>query len=128
MDYASGKEFTDWIDAKLKTFVKPSKPQDAIRNWVINTLTDKESRFRISNNGKQIEIGEGTGYRFLPTKNTAYDYLTTEDKEVLDAVLKRFGKATKKEIVETMHKEDAYTETAPSDIIQFKYAKTLSLA
>lgn len=77
---------------------------------------------------EEIEIGEGTGYRFLPTKNTAYDYLTTEDKEVLDAVLKRFGKATKKEIVETMHKEDAYTETAPSDIIQFKYAKTLSLA
>lgn len=62
MDYACGKEFTDWIDAKLNTFVKPSKPQDAIRNWVINTLTDKESRFRISNNGKQIEIGEGTAW------------------------------------------------------------------
>ena len=37
------------------------------------------------------------------------------------------AKLPKNEIVDTMHKEDAYTETAPHDIIQFKYAKTLSL-
>ena len=28
---------------------------------------------------------------------------------------------------EDMHHEDAYTETAPNDIIQFKYAASLSL-
>ena len=39
-----------------------------------------------------------------------------------------FGKLSKARIVETMHQEDAYTETAPNDIIQFKYAKTLSIS
>ena len=48
--------------------------------------------------------------------------------EILDAIIQRFGKVPKNEIVDTMHKEDAYTETAPHDVIQFKYAKTLSLA
>ena len=50
------------------------------------------------------------------------------DPYLLDAVIQRFGKLSKNEIVETMHKEDAYTKTAPHDVIQFKYAKTLSLA
>ena len=35
---------------------------------------------------------------------------------ILDAVINRFGKLPKNEIVNTMHKEDAYTETAPHDI------------
>lgn len=77
---------------------------------------------------EEIEIGEGTGYKFIGTKNQVYNNLTSEDKDVLDAVIRRFGKISKNEIVETMHKEDAYKETAPSDIIQYKYAKTLSIA
>ena len=76
---------------------------------------------------EEVEMGDGTGYRFLPSKNKEYMYLSPEDMEILDAVINRFGKLPKNEIVNTMHKEDAYTETAPHDIIQFKYAKTLSL-
>ena len=76
---------------------------------------------------EEVEIGEGTGYRFLPTENKNYPYLTPENKAILDAVIEQFGNASKAEIVRTMHQEDAYTETAPNDIIQFKYAKTLSL-
>ena len=63
----------------------------------------------------------------LPTREIYIDNLTEEDKIIMDAVIRRFGKATKDEIVYAMHKEDAYKETAPRDIIQFKYAKTLSL-
>ena len=77
---------------------------------------------------EEVEMGEGTGYRFLPSEDKEYMHLTTEDREILDAVINRFGKLPRNEIVDTMHKEDAYTETAPHDIIQFKYAKTLSLA
>lgn len=77
---------------------------------------------------EEIEMGDGTGYRFLPTENKEYPHLTPEDREILDAVILRFGRASKNEIVETMHQEDAYTETAPHDIIQFKYAQTLSLS
>ena len=77
---------------------------------------------------EEIDMGDGTGYKFLPTANKEYLHLTTEDKEILNAVIRRFGTASKNSIVETMHQEEAYTETAPNDIIQFKYAKTLSLS
>ena len=76
---------------------------------------------------EEIDMGDGTGYRFLPTEDKTYPTLTSEDREILDAVIQRFGRASKNEIVETMHHEDAYTETAPNDIIQFKYAATLSI-
>ena len=76
---------------------------------------------------EEIDMGDGTGYRFLPSENRVYAHLTAEDMEILDVVIRRFGRSTRSEIVETMHKEDAYTETAPNDIIRFKYAKTLSL-
>ena len=77
---------------------------------------------------EEIDMGDGTGYKFLPTENKEYHYLTSEDQEILDAVIQRFGRVSKAEIVENMHQEDAYTETAPHDIIQFKYAQTLSIS
>ncbi len=77
---------------------------------------------------EEIDMGDGTGYRFLPTENKEYPHLASEDKEILDAVIRRFGRSSKSLIVEAMHQEDAYTETAPKDIIQFKYAQTLSLS
>ena len=77
---------------------------------------------------EEVEMGDGTGYRFLPSANKEYTHLTSEDTELLDVVIQRFGRLSKNEIVDLMHKEDAYTETAQHDIIQFKYAKTLSIA
>ncbi len=77
---------------------------------------------------EEIDMGDGTGYRFLPTPVKEYSHLTLEDKGILDAVVERFGSMSKNEIVETMHQEDAYIETAPYDIIQFKYTKTLSMS
>lgn len=76
---------------------------------------------------EEIDMGDGTAYRFLPTEDKTYPMLSAEDKRILDAIIHRFGKSSKSEIVETMHHEDAYTETALHDIIQFKYAKTLSI-
>ena len=77
---------------------------------------------------EEVDMGDGTGCRFLPSEDREYRFLTPEDVEILDAVIQRFGRLTRNEIVDTMHKEDAYTETAPHDIILFKYAKTLSMA
>ncbi|MCR4722379.1 MAG: SocA family protein [Eubacteriales bacterium] len=77
---------------------------------------------------EEIDMGDGTGYRFLPTEDKEYHHLTADDKEILDAVILRFGRTSKNSIIEAMHHEDAYTETAPKDIIQFKYAQTLSLS
>lgn len=77
---------------------------------------------------EEIEIGDGTGYKFSPTENKEYPNLTPDDKIILDTIIKRFGKTSKKDIVKTMHQEDAYTKTSPHDIILFKHAKTLSVA
>ncbi len=77
---------------------------------------------------EEIDMGEGTGYKILPTDHREYPNLSPEDQGVLDDIILRFGSTTKAEIVEIMHQEDAYTETAPGDIIQFKYALTLSIS
>ena len=77
---------------------------------------------------EEIDMGDGTGYHFLPTENKDYPHLSQEDKEILNEVIRQFGKCSKSRIVEAMHQEDAYTNTAPNEIIQFNYAKTLSLS
>ena len=79
-------------------------------------------------NCEEIDMGDGTGYKFLPTSNKDYSFLNQEDKEIMDAIIQQFGNLSKAEIVEIMHQEEAYLETAPGDIIQFKYAKTLSIS
>ena len=75
-----------------------------------------------------FEMGDGTGFKFLPMENKEYPYLSSVDKEILDTIIQRFGKVPTSEIVELMHQEDAYIETAPFDIVQFKYAQTLSVS
>lgn len=77
---------------------------------------------------EEIEMGDGTAYKFLPTESKEYPHLSIEDIGILDDIIERFGNASKDEIVNTMHREAAYTETAPRDIIQFKYAQSLSLS
>ncbi|MBO4888915.1 MAG: DUF4065 domain-containing protein [Firmicutes bacterium] len=77
---------------------------------------------------EETDIGEGTAYHFLPTEIKEYPHLSSEDTGILDTVIDRFGQASKSRIVQAMHREEAYRETAPRDIIQFKYTKNLSLS
>ncbi|MDE7067265.1 MAG: SocA family protein, partial [Schaedlerella arabinosiphila] len=49
--------------------------------------------------------------------------LSDADKSILDIVIDKLGKMTKSEIITFMHKELAYTETAPRDAISFKYVE-----
>ena len=77
---------------------------------------------------EEIDMGDGTAYKFLPTENKEYPHLSIEDISIIDAVIDKFGSSSKDEIVNAMHREAAYTETAPRDIIQFKYAESLSLS
>ena len=78
-------------------------------------------------NCEESEKDDGTIYCFRPTENKEYLNLSEQDIDVLDTVIEKFGFSTKNEIVDAMHKETAYTETAPRDIIQFKYTMELSL-
>ena len=73
-------------------------------------------------------MGEGTGYKFLPTETKEYPNLSSDDQGVLDDIIRRFGNTPKAEIVEIMYQEDAYIETAPGGIIQFKHALMLSIS
>ena len=82
---------------------------------------------------KEIEYDEEDscyGYpakHFKPSLKTHYPTLTKEDIAVLDTIIEKFGQYTKDQIVKEMHSERAYIETAPRDIIQFQYAKYLSI-
>lgn len=58
-DYASIKDFTNWISTKYKV-VKSTQPNKfAVEDWIKNQLSDPSSMFKLSNNGKQIEYGKG---------------------------------------------------------------------
>ena len=72
-------------------------------------------------------IGDGTAYLFLPTDDKSYPSLSDEETAVINTVIQTFGKANNQEIVSAMHEEEAYRETAPRDIIQYKYTLNLSL-
>ena len=76
---------------------------------------------------EEIFFDNGTGLHFIGTDKTEYPTLTVEDKEILQAVINKLGSKSKDSIVQYMHKERAYIETAPRDIIQYKYALELSL-
>lgn len=69
----------------------------------------------------------GTGYKFIPTSGVSYNSLSAQDLQVLDAVVSRFHDVKQPDIVNTMHNEVAYKETAVKDIISYKYAQHLSI-
>lgn len=76
---------------------------------------------------KEKNIGEMTAYYFSLSGDVSFPALSDEDKHVIDTVIDRLGKMTKKEIVAFMHKEKAYTATAQGDVIPFKYAESLQI-
>lgn len=73
------------------------------------------------------DMGDGTAYFFSLQGPAEFAYLDDEDKKILDVVIEKLGKKSKDEIVSFMHKEKAYSETMPREIIQFKYAAYLQI-
>ena len=78
-------------------------------------------------NYEEIDFGDGVGYHFKANSDFKFKLLDENDKSVLDTIASRFGSYSKNSIIEIMHNERAYTETAERDIIQFQYAKYLSI-
>ena len=76
---------------------------------------------------EEVDFGESAGNHFIRTAHTSYPTLSQADIDVLNTVIGRFGNESKDAIVKCMHEEVAYTETARYDVIQYKYAKELSL-
>lgn len=76
---------------------------------------------------EEIDMGDGTAYRFHEMDDKDYKNLTEEDKNILDIVIDRLGKMNKNRIVEFMHEELAYKRTPLRDIIEFTYADSLQI-
>lgn len=66
-------------------------------------------------------------YEYIITSCNSKVELSKEEKEIIDTVLEKLGKYNTKELVEYMHKEDAYLHTNQNEIISYDYAKTLSI-
>lgn len=76
---------------------------------------------------EEVDIGETSAYHFSLTGEKNFSALSKEEKDILDFVIEKLGKMSKNEIIDFMHKERAYVETAPRDVIQFKYAEYLQI-
>ena len=76
---------------------------------------------------EEVDMGETNAYHFSLNGKQFFQALSKDDKDILDFVIEKLGKMSKNEIINFMHKEQAYIETAPRDIIQFKYAKSLQI-
>lgn len=67
-------------------------------------------------------------YHILPNENyKAKEKLTDKEKEICDKVINKFKNFTTKELVDYMHKEKAYIDTKPNEIIDFSYAKFVNI-
>jgi putative zinc finger/helix-turn-helix YgiT family protein len=76
---------------------------------------------------EEVDMGETNAYHFSLKAADSFPALSDEDINILDIVIEKLGKMSKNEIVSFMHKEQAYVETAPRDVIQFKYAANLQI-
>ena len=76
---------------------------------------------------EEVDMGETNAYHFSLSGEQSFPALTKDDKDILDIVIEKLGKMSKNDIINFMHKEQAYVETAPRDVIQFKYAESLQI-
>ncbi len=76
---------------------------------------------------EEVDMGEANAYYFHLEEEGNFPTLSYEEKEILEIVIDNLGGLGKNDIVAFMHKEKAYTETAPREIISFEYAKQLQL-
>lgn len=90
----------------------------------------KAHQFLIELNGvmyDEIEFGDSVGYQFKKNPKRVFEYLTEEDKEILDEIIRVLGPYSREEIVARMHSEQAYINTKPGDVIDYKFALELSI-
>lgn len=76
---------------------------------------------------EEVDMEETNAYHFSLNEASSFPSLSDADKNILDIVIEKLGKMSKNEIISFMHKEQAYVETAPRDVIQFKYAESLQI-
>lgn len=68
-----------------------------------------------------------TCYHILPNEKFKTKNLTKEEKEIIDKVLNKFKDYTSKKLVDYMHKEEAYKQTVANQVIEYSWAKDISI-
>lgn len=76
---------------------------------------------------EEVDLGEISAYHFSLKESISFEFLSEEDKKLLDIVIDKLGKMTKNQIVSFMHQEQAYVETKPREVISFEYARNLQI-
>lgn len=76
---------------------------------------------------EEVDLGETTAYYFTLSGEPIISSLSDDDKNILNIVIEKLGEMSKNDIINFMHKEQAYIKTIPKDIIEFKYAKNLQI-
>ena len=82
-------------------------------------------------NLENLNIKEEMGYGYdtmlhvYPSEKADYSVLSEEEKGILDIVVNKFRNFKASEIVDYMHEEKAYKETANGEIIPFSIAKEI---
>lgn len=76
---------------------------------------------------EEVDMGETYAYHFTLKGDIQYPFLSEDEKAILDIVIEKLGKMSKNEIVDFMHKEQAYRKTAQRECIPFLYAESLQI-
>ena len=76
---------------------------------------------------EEVDMGETNAYHFLLNGEQKSLSLSNEDIKILDIVIEKIGTMSTNEIVDFMHKEQAYLQTSLRDIISFQYAENLQI-
>ncbi|KAB3525550.1 type II TA system antitoxin MqsA family protein [Alkaliphilus serpentinus] len=71
-------------------------------------------------------IYDDISYRIRPNKEVNISHFSLEELSVLEVVATKFKNFKSKEIIEYMHKEKAYTDTIPNQVIPYSLAKQLN--
>lgn len=76
---------------------------------------------------EEVDMGESYAYHFSLDGVKCFPSLSAAEIDILDAVISRLGKMSKNEIIEYMHKEQAYVKTHPYDVISFTLVSSLQM-
>lgn len=74
---------------------------------------------------EEISYNYDTMLHVYPVKGMDYSVLSEDEMRILDKVISKFNNYKAKEIVDYMHKEKAYLDTNPGEIIPFSLAKEI---
>lgn len=76
---------------------------------------------------EEVQYDDHTGYKFKPAPNFQVKSLSEAEINIIDEIVQHFKDYATKEIIDRMHKEEAYLKTGKNQLISYEYAERLSI-